>query len=535
MRIGGNLAWKDGREISDTAEYVFEFPKGWLLTFSSRLGSGPEEDFEVFYGKERKLDSRNWISRTAAHRRPADATDATLAMPPDEGTRHVGNWLDCMRSRQAPNAPIQAGFAHAVACCLGREAERTGRRVRYDAAHTADRARRRTRAPGARMRKIDLTNFRLATSETARQINRRIALNFIRLHQPMSRADLARKSGLQRSTVSAIVDQLIEEGWVTEGAVGRSPRGRRPRNLHLNVERAGILGVELRPETTTIGLAGVDARFMAQATFADGHRRRTVRGGSRRRHGRACRRPPAGAVRRHGRQPARARRRQRPAGVRAEPRLGPVQIAQMIEAAVGLPVNVENAANACALAELWFGRHPEHIRHIVAVTVSEGIGVGLLLNGQLVHGAGSMAGEFGHVSLDEDWPALPLRAPRVLGTLRVELGGRPSLSGAARSGASVSGAPTVDALRGSGPRWPTAATRRPSPRSSGWGVPGHRPGESGDGPGARRHRRRRRSHRHLGSHRPDRRRPDAARARFPTAPRAWWRPTPRRSRASAAR
>ena len=109
------------------------------------------------------------------------------------------------------------------------------------------------------MRKIDLTNFQLATSETARQINRRIALNFIRLYQPMSRADLARKSGLQRSTISAIIDQLIDEGWVTEGAIGKSPRGRRPRNLHLNVERAGIVGVELRPDTTTVGLAGIDA------------------------------------------------------------------------------------------------------------------------------------------------------------------------------------------------------------------------------------------------------------------------------------
>ena len=78
------------------------------------------------------------------------------------------------------------------------------------------------------MRKIDLTNFQVATSETARQINRRITLNFLRHHQPMSRADLSRRSGLQRSTVSAIVDQLIEEGWVTEGAIGRLPRGRRP-------------------------------------------------------------------------------------------------------------------------------------------------------------------------------------------------------------------------------------------------------------------------------------------------------------------
>ena len=132
--IGGNLAWKDGREISDTAEYVFDFPKGWLLTFSSRLGSGPEEDFEVFYGKQRQLDSRDWVSRTAAHKRPADAVDTKVPMPDNDGRSHVGNWLDCMRSRQAPNAPISAGLAHAVACCLGREAERTGRRVRYDAA-----------------------------------------------------------------------------------------------------------------------------------------------------------------------------------------------------------------------------------------------------------------------------------------------------------------------------------------------------------------------------------------------------------------
>ena len=260
------------------------------------------------------------------------------------------------------------------------------------------------------MRKIDLTNFHLATSETARQINRRIALNFVRRYQPLSRADLARRSGLQRSTVSAIIDQLIDEGWVTEGAVGHAPRGRRPRSLHLNVERTGILGVELRPETTTIGLADVEARFLGQVSF-----------------------PTALSPERFAVDLAEATvelRREHPTvlcegmGVSLPGRVddtgrlvfapnlgwGPVQFTQMIERAVSLPVNVENAANACALAELWFGRHPEHVRHIVAVTVSEGIGVGLLLNGQLVHGAGSMAGEFGHVSLDEAGP--PCRCGR---------------------------------------------------------------------------------------------------------------------------
>jgi len=117
------------------------------------------------------------------------------------------------------------------------------------------------------MRKIDLTNFQVATSETARHINRRIALSIIRGHQPMSRADLARRSGLQRSTVSAIVGQLIDEGWITEGATPVSSRGRRPRLLHLNVERAGIVVVDLRPVTTRVALAGLDARFLMQTAW----------------------------------------------------------------------------------------------------------------------------------------------------------------------------------------------------------------------------------------------------------------------------
>ena len=75
VALGDILTWKDGRQISDTAEYVFEFPKGWLLTFSSRLGSGPETDYEIFYGQERTLDTRDWISRPAANKRPDDATD----------------------------------------------------------------------------------------------------------------------------------------------------------------------------------------------------------------------------------------------------------------------------------------------------------------------------------------------------------------------------------------------------------------------------------------------------------------------------
>ena len=220
----------------------------------------------------------------------------------------------------------------------------------------------------------------------------------------MSRADLARRSGMQRSTVSAIVGQLIEEGWLTEGAVGTSARGRRPRFLHLNVERAGIVAVDLRPETTSMGLAGIDARFLMQTTWP------------------TPRKPSAfaEAVARTVDSFKKAHREivyegvgvSVPGRVDESGRLvfapnlgwGEVDLRPLIESATGLPVVMENAASACALAELWFGRHPENVRHLVAVTVSEGIGVGLLLNGQLVRGAGAMAGEFGHVILDENGP-----------------------------------------------------------------------------------------------------------------------------------
>ena len=254
------------------------------------------------------------------------------------------------------------------------------------------------------MRKIDLTNFQVATSETARQINRRIALNFIRRHQPMSRADLARQSGLQRSTVSAIIDQLINEGWVTEGATGQAARGRRPRFLHLNVERAAILAIDLRPEMTTVGLSGVDARFVRQTSWPTpkdpmafvAEVARTVDAFKVAHPQLVC---EGVGVSLPGRVDHTGR-------LVFAPNLAwpTVNIKELLETAVQLPVVVENAANACALAELWFGQHPEHVRHLIAVTVSEGIGVGLLLNGQLVHGSHSMAGEFGHVTVGDDGP-----------------------------------------------------------------------------------------------------------------------------------
>ncbi len=255
------------------------------------------------------------------------------------------------------------------------------------------------------MRKIDLNNFQVATSETARDINRRIVLNLIRRHQPISRADLSRQSGLQRSTVSAIAEQLISERWVTEGAVGHSARGRRPTFLHLNGTRTGIIGVDLRPLTTTIALAGLDNRFIMQETFPTGKEPGPFIAQLGRRLQDLIKAHPGIVyegigVALPGRADLASKR------LIFAPNLGwrDLDIKTPLEAATGLPVELENDANACALSELWNGQHPEEMHDLLAVAVSEGIGVGMVLNGQLVRGPAGVAGEFGHVVVSENGP-----------------------------------------------------------------------------------------------------------------------------------
>src|SRR5579872_7268429 len=117
------------------------------------------------------------------------------------------------------------------------------------------------------MRNIDFTNTQVASSETARDINRSVVLNLIRRRQPISRADLARISGLQRSTVSLITEQLIREKWVVYGPTGRLPRGRRPTFLRLNDERV-IVAVDIRPGQITVALADANGKFLSQEMMA---------------------------------------------------------------------------------------------------------------------------------------------------------------------------------------------------------------------------------------------------------------------------
>ena len=253
------------------------------------------------------------------------------------------------------------------------------------------------------MRRIDFTNTQVASSETARDINRGVVLNLIRRRQPISRADLARVSGLQRSTVSLITDQLIREKWVVHGPIGRLPRGRRPTYLRLNDRRA-ILVADLRPAHATLCVADVNGNFLAQetapilATAADTAQNLAARFRQ--------------LMQKHSdlvfegvgiSLPGRFDLQTQHVMFAPNLKWSDFDLKTPIEKVTGLRVEMENAANACVLAEIWFSP-ADSARDLVVVAVAEGLGTGIFSNGQLVRGLHGMAGEFGHVPLDPNGP-----------------------------------------------------------------------------------------------------------------------------------
>ena len=78
------------------------------------------------------------------------------------------------------------------------------------------------------MKRLDSGPYTVARRGLPREINRQIVLNLVRARQPLSRADLARLMGTRRGAVSLIVNDLISEGLLFEGATGETPRGANP-------------------------------------------------------------------------------------------------------------------------------------------------------------------------------------------------------------------------------------------------------------------------------------------------------------------
>jgi predicted NBD/HSP70 family sugar kinase len=258
------------------------------------------------------------------------------------------------------------------------------------------------------MRRINPSRFQVATRGTSREINSRIVLNLVRAHQPISRADLARTMGVSRAAVTLIVNDLLEEKLIFEGATGEAVRGRKPTFLYIDSRRRAVIAADIRASETFVMLsdllgtpltgvvsfatqrdpkrlvATLAARIKALLAEHDVH---------------AC--EGIGVVVPGMVEHSSMR-------VLHAPTLGwrNVNLREPLAAATGLPVQIENSGRACALAQMWAHRGDTAGApgDLVFISVSDGIGVGVIMNGEVLRGRHNIAGEFGHVPLSLDGP-----------------------------------------------------------------------------------------------------------------------------------
>jgi len=147
---GGVFAWKDGRENPDTFQALLEYPK-FLVSYSTSFGND-SDSFTRIMGKAATLINIGgegsprwkWVEEKGTHEDDPNVKRAekyiTLPgddrIPPpgigDDDTSHMTNWFECLRSRRQPNATVEHGFAHSVACIMAAQAYREGRKLHWD-------------------------------------------------------------------------------------------------------------------------------------------------------------------------------------------------------------------------------------------------------------------------------------------------------------------------------------------------------------------------------------------------------------------
>jgi predicted NBD/HSP70 family sugar kinase len=259
------------------------------------------------------------------------------------------------------------------------------------------------------MRRINPSRFKVATRATSRDINSRIVLNLVRAHQPISRADLARLMSVSRGAVTLIVNDLLHQKLVFEGATGETERGRKPTFLYIDSRRRTVIAADIRASETFLMLADLLGKPLTGVTsFPTAREPKALVSSLAARIKRLLAEHPdldacegVGVVVPGMVEHSTMR-------VLHAPTLGwrNVDLRGPLAAATGLDVQVENSGRACALAQMWAlrGDHATAAGDLVYISVSDGIGVGVIINGEVLRGRHNIAGEFGHVPLSLDGP-----------------------------------------------------------------------------------------------------------------------------------
>ncbi len=249
----------------------------------------------------------------------------------------------------------------------------------------------------------------IANRDLMRAINRFTILHAIRNAGMISRVDISRKTGLSQATVTGITAELIRAGMLLEQQRGKSAGGRRPVPLALNPKGAYTVGVHLSVDHISVVLMDL------QAAIIHAHAKRLDTGNL----GpepvietlieavQAClweadfsKKQVSGiGVAIPGLIDSRS------GFVRYIPNYQwkNIRLAELLQTRIGIPTYIENSANTLVIFEQWFGVG-RGTDNFILVTTEHGIGMGMVVNGQIFRGFRGVAGEFGHTVVDENGP-----------------------------------------------------------------------------------------------------------------------------------
>lgn len=251
-------------------------------------------------------------------------------------------------------------------------------------------------------------SIQVGSFQWMKSLNKSIILNIIRLHGPISRAEIAKLTKLTPPTVTNIVGELLDSKLVVESDLGESTGGRKPIMLRISSSAFYVIGVDAgakRVKAVTATLDGnvvqqVVEKYQTTATveeFLATVKKAVVKV-------KEATKAAAGSflgigVGMHG---------------LVDPEQGlsifaphlnlhDIPIKAFLEKELNLPVEIDNDVRALALAESWFGQG-QGIANFIVVNVGTGVGAGIILDHQLYHGTSFTAGEMGHTTIDVNGP-----------------------------------------------------------------------------------------------------------------------------------
>jgi predicted NBD/HSP70 family sugar kinase len=247
----------------------------------------------------------------------------------------------------------------------------------------------------------------LAGPELIRAINKQRVLRLIRAAGPLSRADAAEQTGLTRPTISAVVAELLDEGWVVEVGTGESSGGRPPILLRFNPKARFVIGAELSAGHVRAVLADLSGQVAGRIKYrvestdplvelsrVEAAIRQLLDG------------VPGGSASVTGIGLGITGLVDAAAGIwRYSPHFAvqDLPVAELLKERVGLPVVVENDARAMAWGERSFGA-ARGVDNLAYIRVGVAISAGIIIGGELYRGAHQGAGEIGHTIVDDDGP-----------------------------------------------------------------------------------------------------------------------------------